>query len=104
MNNQPDKLFLIGVLAFGLAGSAAAARWLSTGEIVIGEATTRVGARAPGPAPRGGPVTGRIERSDLLFYPLCLTWLGLGISMTALSVLAFFTSKVLFLRLSAYSC
>ncbi len=107
MATQSQKRWLIVVtLAFGLAGSAAAIRWLSTGEIVIRKGATRVGARAPAstrPQPQG-PVAGRIERSDLPFYPLCLSWLGLGLSMMALPVLAFFTSNEMFLRLSAYSC
>ena len=92
MSGPPDKRFLIGVMIFGVVMTAADARWLSRGSIVIREG-------------RGnGPVAGTIHGKSVLYYPLCIAWGALGVSMVALSVLAFFSSKEIFLRLSAYSC
>jgi hypothetical protein len=106
MTGQQDRRFLIAVLVFGIVGTAAGARWLHTGEIVIRKGTARAG-RGGGAVPvqsSQGPVSGRIGADQLLFYPVCLTWITLGVSMIALSVICFFSSRVLFWKLSSFSC
>jgi hypothetical protein len=104
---QPrGKGWLIVVLVFGIVATAASFRWLATGSIEI-EQTARAGsgAKPPPTAPQAtGRPAGRITRDQLLFYPVCVTWIGLGLSMMTLSCIAFATSHEIFLRLSAYSC
>ncbi len=107
MTSQPDKRFLIVVVIFGVLGASAGYHWLSAGAIVIREGGARIGVGGglPPPVPqRGARVAGSIGNNDVLYYPLCATWIGLGVSMVALSVLSFFSSNVLFCKLSAYSC
>ena len=108
MTTQPDKrLLIIVVLVFGIVATAASTRWLSTGAIVIRKGTTRVGVGQspprPGPQPNA-PAAGRIAADHALYYPLCITWIALGLSMVALPTLWFFTSNERWLKLSAYSC
>jgi hypothetical protein len=107
VSGQPDKRFLIFVLVFGIVGTAAGVRWLSGGSITIREGATRVGVGGPPPrpVPQGDArVAGSIESDDLLYYPLCVTWIALGGSMVILSGLAFFLSKTLYFKLAAFSC
>jgi hypothetical protein len=107
MSNQPDKRFLIVVLVFGVVGTLAGVRWLSSGSIVIREGKTQVGvaAGARPPAARGNsPVAGIIQREDLLYYPLCIAWIGLGTSMITLPALWLCCRNEVYARLSAYSC
>jgi hypothetical protein len=107
MTSQLDKRFLIVVLVFGIAGACAGFHWLSSGNIAIrqGGARIGVGGALPRPAPqRSAPVAGSIGVNGVLYYPLCVTWIALGVSMVALSVLAFFSSNDLLLKLSAFSC
>jgi hypothetical protein len=108
-SGPPDKRFLIVVLVFGIAGTCASGRWLQTGSIEIRGGGTRVGVGGgglPRPNPQHrGPVAGRIEaNNDWQFYPLCLAWIGLGVSMIVLGTLAWMTSNVSLLKLSAWSC
>ena len=63
----------------------------------------RSGVRPPAPRP-DAPVAGRIASDNLLFYPLCVSWIGLGVAMVALSALCTFGSRVLYFILSAFSC
>jgi hypothetical protein len=49
-------------------------------------------------------VAGTIAADRALFYPLCITWIALGLSMIALATLSFFTFNETWLKLSAYSC
>jgi hypothetical protein len=81
-DNRVDKRFLIGVFIFGLGAAATGNRWLATGR----------------------PIAETIKKGDLLYYPLCDLWLMLGLAMIALAVLAFVSSREIFLRLAAYSC
>jgi len=107
MTGEPDKRFLIVVLVFGIVGTAAGVRWLSRGEIVIrrGEGRVSVGAGRPPPAPRpAGRAAGRIGGDHVFYHPICVAWVALGVSMVALSALAFFTANITCLKLSAYSC
>jgi hypothetical protein len=88
MTGEADKRFLIVVLVFGIVGTAAGVRWLSHGEIVVRRGQTRVGVgqSRPPPAPRpAAPAAGRIGGDHALFYPICLAWVALGVSMVALS-------------------
>jgi hypothetical protein len=106
MTGPPDKRFLIAVLVFGIVGTGAGFNWLSVGRIVIRQGSTRVGV---GPLPRPNPqekgwVAGVIEGDDLLYYPLCLAWVALGVSMVTLTALGYFSANELFLKLAAYSC
>jgi len=72
---------------------------------VIRGGETRVGVgRGLPPQQSDGPVAGTIGPKSALYYPLCVTWVGLGVSMVILSILSFLTSNELCLRLSAYSC
>jgi hypothetical protein len=107
MTNKPGKGFLIAVLVFGLAGTAAGVRWLAKGEIVIreGRSRTGVGGRGtPSATPQGGGrVAGHIRSDHALYYPLCVTWVGLGVSMITFAALSFFSSNGLYPRLAAYS-
>ena len=107
MTNQSDRLFLLVVLVFGAAGTAAGIRWLSSGRIVIREGGARVGVGGglPRPVPQANArVAGVIGANDALYYPLCGAWIALGVSMVALAALSFFTSSVLYRKLAAYSC
>jgi hypothetical protein len=107
MTGQPNKLFLIVVFVFGLEGTAAGAHWLSSGSIAIrqGGARIGVGGGGPRPVPQGNArVAGRIGANHALYYPLCVAWVGLGVSMVGLAALSFFAPRPLFLKLSAYSC
>jgi hypothetical protein len=105
MSTRPDKRFLIAVLIFGIVSTAAGIRWLASGSIEIGQGQGYSG-RAPIAAqPQANkPVAGRIDSGDLLFYPLCATWIALGSSMTLLSVCAFFSVHEMYARLAAYTC
>jgi len=91
MTSQPDdrfldKRFLIGVLVFGITFACTGYRWLFSDS-------------------QGGmQIAGTIGRNDSLFYPLSACWLGLGITMVALAVFSFFSSKEIYLKLAAYSC
>jgi hypothetical protein len=89
MNRHLDKRLLIGVLLFGIAYTATGWGWLSAGKIVLYEDS--------------GPVAGVIGADDVLYYPLCGMWIGLGVSMIPLSILSYFSSNVLYLKLSALS-
>jgi hypothetical protein len=106
--SRSNKLWLIiAVFAFGIMGASAGLHWLSTGDIVIRQGESYSGRRAgvPRPAPRpDAPVAGSIGTGNVLFYPLCATWIGLGVSMVALSALCVFSSKVLYFKLAALSC
>ena len=108
MPSVSDKRWLlIVVLVFGALGAAAGFRWLSSGSIVIREGETQVGVGGPPPHPvprRNAPAAGTITADHLLYYPLCGTWIALGVCMVVLGVLAFFTAYELFFRLSAYCC
>jgi hypothetical protein len=108
-STQPDQRFLIVVLVFGIAATAAGGYWLKSGSIEIRTKRTRVGVGSSGPTPPAtrqhkGPVMGRIEAADLAFYPLCLTWLVLGLSMIVLPVAAYVSRNLLFFRLAAFTC
>jgi hypothetical protein len=50
------------------------------------------------------PVAGVIAADRTLFYPLCVAWVGVGVSMVALAVAAFFTRQPLAFKLSGLSC
>jgi hypothetical protein len=104
MNNKHDSWFLIAVLVFGVLGICVGGRWIAEGSIVIRKGGTRVGRAAtpPRPAPKGA-VAGTIESSDLLFYPICLAWISLGLTMLTMLSLAIFTRNLIFYRLAAYS-
>lgn len=108
MPSQSEKRWLIVVvLVFGGLGAAAGFHWLSSGSIVIREGETRVGVggRLPPPVPRpNARAAGTITADDALYYPLCVTWIALGITMLTLVALAVVTANELFLRLSAYCC
>ena len=49
-------------------------------------------------------MAGTIGPGHALYYPLCVTWVGLGASMAGLAALSFFTGRTPFLKLTAYSC
>jgi|GEM_PF-6556942 len=106
--SRSDKLWLIiAVFVFGILGASAGVHWLSTGNIVIRQGESYSGRRAgvPRPAPRpDAPVAGSIASDNVLYYPLCVTWIGLGVSMVALSALSVFSTNVLYRILSACSC
>src|SRR5262245_5106817 len=106
--SRANKLWLlIAAFAFGILGAGAGFHWLSTGQIVIRQGETYSGRHAgvPRPAPQpDAPVAGSIGSGNLLFYPLCATWIGLGLSMVALSALCLFRSHVLYFQLTALSC
>ncbi len=98
---------VIAVFVFGIAGASAGLHWLSTGNIVIRQGESYSGRRAgvPRPAPRpDAPEAGSIGAGNILYYPLCFTWMGLGATMVALSALSVFSSNFLYPRLSALSC
>ena len=97
-NEKPDKRFLIVVLVFGLAASGASAHWLNSGEIAI-----RSGA-AEGAPQHGGRIVGQIAGDRVLFYPICIAWALLGVTMIALSGLAFVRNETVLMKLSAYAC
>ena len=101
MTNRPDKRFLIFVLIFGIVGTAAGIRWLASGSIEIRQGSPN---RIVTSAASEKPAVGKIVRGDVLYYPLCLAWIGLGSAMIALPALAFFTSRELYARLAAYCC
>ncbi|MBX3432587.1 MAG: hypothetical protein KF847_04635 [Pirellulales bacterium] len=86
-----DKRLLIGLLVLGVAYAVTGLHWLSAGNIVIRK------------APSDGPVVGAIGANSVLYYPLCGIWIGLGVSMVALSILSFFSSNALYLKLSSFS-
>jgi len=106
--SRADKRWVIlAVFVFGILGVCAGFHWLSTGQIVIRQGESYSGRRAavPRPAPRpDAPVAGSIASGNVLFYPLCVTWIGLGVSMVALSALCALNSIVLHFRLLACSC
>ena len=105
--SRSGKLWLIiAAFVFGIGGASAGFHWLSTGNIVIrqGEYSGRR-AGVPQPAPRpDAPVAGSIGAGNVLYYPLCVTWIALGVSMVAVSALCVFSAKVLYLKLTAFSC
>ena len=101
MTDRPDKRFLIAALIFGIAATGAGVQWLSAGEIVIRGGRPR--SRSVSVQPSSQEVAGRIQRGDLLYYPLCSAWITLGTSMITNSIMAFFTARVLYAKLSAYS-
>jgi len=112
--SRADKRWVIlAVFVFGIVGVCAGFHWLSTGEIVIRQGESHSGrasysgrrAAVPRPASRpDAPVAGSIASGNVLFYPLCVLWIGLGVSMVALSALCAFSSKVLYFILAAFSC
>ncbi len=111
--SRSDKFWLvIVVFVFGLLGTSAGFHWVSTGNIVIRQGESYSGPRAgasrvaaPRPAPRpDAPVAGSISSGNVLFYPLCAAWIGLGAAMVALSALSVLSSKVLYRVLPALSC
>jgi hypothetical protein len=107
MSHADKRLFVLVVLVFGIGGAAAGIRWLAAGNIVIRQGASRMGAGGaqPRPAPqRNAPVAGSIEADNVLYYPLCGMWVGLGVAMVALAVLSYFGSNEWYLRLSSYSC
>jgi hypothetical protein len=93
MTSHLDKRLLIGVLVFGIAGAATGFQCLSAGNIVIYESHSD----------GHGPVAGVVGANNVLYHPLCGMWIGLGVSMVALSILSFFSSNVLYLKLSSFS-
>jgi len=107
-NPSAGRLALIVALIFGILGTGAGVNWLSSGSIVIRGGQARSGParslRTPPPSQSDAPVAGAIRSTHLLFYPLCLAWIGLGVSMVGLSTFAFFSSTTLYHRLSAFSC
>jgi len=108
MPSPSDKRFLlIAVLIFGGLGTTAGIRWLTSGSIVIRERETHIGIGGGDsrPVPQSNaPVAGIIGVGHLLYYPLCVAWIGLGASMVGLAALSFLTGRTLFLKLSAFSC
>jgi hypothetical protein len=95
-NAPPGKLFLLAVLAFGIGATWASTQWLSNGAITIRSGTKGI--------PQGrGAIVGQIVAEQGLFYPLCIAWGALGVTMIALSGLAFVWRRPLLLRLSAYA-
>src|SRR4051794_31627713 len=93
-SDQPDRRFLIAVLVFGIVGTAAGIRWLSSGSIVIrgGGARIGVGGGLPHHVPHGNArVAGTIRGDQVLYYPLCGAWIALGTSMVTLAALASFS-------------
>jgi hypothetical protein len=98
---------LLVVFVFGIAGVCVGLNWLSSGNIVIRQGQSRIGAggASPRPAPQSNaPVAGSIGVDSGLYYPLCLSWIGLGIAMVALGVISCFSSNELYSKLAAYSC
>jgi hypothetical protein len=97
-NEPPGKLFLFVVLVFGLGATWASAQWLNGGSITI-----RSG-EAQGARPDSGQVVGQITAEQALFYPLCIAWGLLGVTMIALAGLAFVRKSPLLGKFSAYAC
>ena len=104
-DTKPDHRFLFVILLFGILGTGAGIHWLSSGSIVIRGGNTRVGraAAAPQQTHAEGPAAGKIESSDLAYYPLCAAWISLGITMLVLSTVAIFSTNLIFTRLSAWT-
>lgn len=102
LSRQDHRLFLIGTLVFGIVANAAAIRWVRLGSIEIrqGESTGR--GEAPSPDQAKTPVVGRIESTDLLFYPLCAAWLMLATSMIVFPICTFFSLREIYTRLTSY--
>lgn len=101
LSRQDHRIFLIVTLVFGLVASAASIRWVNLGSIEISKAEHARGG-APSPAQGKMPVVGRVESTDLLFYPLCGAWLMVATSMIIFPVCAFFSSQEIFTRLTSY--
>ena len=99
---RPDWRFLLFVFVFGLAMTAGGVYWLKSGQIEIRAAKSRSRALLPQSEP--GVVAGRITSHNLLYYPLCTSWVGLGTAMIVLPLLAFFSRREIFARLAAYCC
>ena len=76
----------------------ASAQWLNGGSITI-----RSG-EAQGARPDSGQVVGQITAEQALFYPLCIAWGLLGVTMIALAGLAFVRKSPLLGKFSAYAC
>src|SRR5262249_10042376 len=49
-------------------------------------------------------VAGSIGGNDVVYHPLCVAWIALGVSMVALAVFSFFSSNVMHHNLAALSC
>jgi hypothetical protein len=98
---RPDWRFLPVVFIFGLAVTAGGAHWLTSGQIEIRAAKSRSRALLPQTEPRA--VAGRITPQNLLYYPLCTAWVGLGTAMIVLPLLAIFRGQF-YARLAAYCC
>jgi hypothetical protein len=106
-NPAGRRLALIAALIFGVLAAGAGGTWLSSGSIVIRGGEVHSGSARnlhPAASPTDAPVAGVIRNNNLLFYPLCLSWLGLGVTMVALALLSLFTSSLVYPRLSAWSC
>ena len=101
MTDRPNKLFLMVALIFGVVVTAAGTRWLAVGEIAIREGDSS--SRSVAAQPVSQKVAGRIVSTDLLYYPTCAAWIGLGASLVVLSTTAFFTARVLYAKLTAYA-
>jgi len=103
MNNpgRPDKRFLVAAMLFGIVATAVGIHWLSAGEILIRNGPSH--ARSIPVQSATEPVAGRIQKADLLYYPVCVTWTAVGTSAITFSLLAFFTARVFYAKLAAYS-
>ena len=99
---RPDWRFLLFVFVFGLAMTAGGVHWLTSGQIEIRSGASR--SRQVMPQSEPGAVAGRITSANLLYYPLCTSWVGLGTAMIVLPLLAFFSRREIFARLAAYCC
>src|SRR4051794_19665017 len=98
---RPDKRFLVAAMLLGIVATAVGIHWLAAGEIVIRDGPSHSRSVPVQSAPQ--PVAGRIQKADLLYYPVCVTWIAVGISAITFSLLAFFTPRVLYAKLAAYS-
>jgi len=107
-SSRADKRWaILAVLVFGIVGVCVGSYWLSTGEIVIRRGDAHSGRRAAvvRPAARpDAPVAGRIASANVVFYPLCAAWIGLGLSMVVLAAVTALRPYALCFILSGLAC
>ena len=98
---RPDWRILLFMCLFGLGMTAGGYQWLSSGKIEIraGQSSRRQTASQP-----PGDVEGRIDSADWLYYPLCVSWVGLAAAIVVLPIIAFFTQQHFYARLATFCC